>query len=394
MKEKTRISLGYAKDCPGLSQLIHYLDSFNASHGKLEVIPQMISETEEEFPEKLFVSRKDAVLPDIVIFHAETLPLLARKELILPLDESMKSYLISFWDLLETIQAMVAYKNQVWALPLLQADPFALFYNRSLFSEHKLSASPRTWEEFAEACRALTADTNSDGIVDTWGFLYDPVLFAILLLQNGGRVFDVSGEMVSFHQTEGMESLRMLHALMSRYAAPHFDFSREDIGMCIASPDKFLEIKDVKCHVSSLPWTRARGNLAGGIRGPLCFAVVRKKRKKPAASLEFLKWWDDTENYVQWCMFSHHVPLKKSAAGNAQYEEYLKNYPVMKIFLEELTYSVPIFPCEASVAVRKILESLVHSFALREEKEDSVLREALDRAATQAQDALDSAGKS
>lgn len=393
MKEKTKISLGYAAEQTGLAQLLQFVDDFNQKQAKLEVIPQILCEAEDDISDKLFQSRKDATLPDIIIIHSEKIPQLCKKDLILPLDELIKSYLISFWDFHEHVQSMTTFKNHVWALPLLQANPRALFYNRTLFSQCKVSSSPRNWEELREACRVLTCDANHDGITDTWGYLPDPFHFVLFLLQNGGRLVDETGRHVLFHHQEGLEALWFLHHLTAYYSPPHQDFSKGDIAMCMATPEKFYEIKDIKVHVAPVPSGKFRQNTFGGLRGALCFAVVKKKRKKPAYALEFLQWWDDAENYLRWCTFTHHVPMKKSTLAHAAYEEYLKNYPVMKIFIEELTGALPIPVSESSPFLRQTLEHMILSLPAREEKDESFLQGELDRAASVIQDALDSMEK-
>ncbi len=393
MKEKTKISLGYASEETGLAQLLQFTDDFNKKQGKLEVIPQLLCDSEDEMADKLFLSRKDATLPDIVVIHSEKIPHLCKKDLILPLDELIKSFLISFWDFHEAVQPAVTYKNQIWALPLLHANPRALFYNRSLFSQRKISSSPKNRDEFKDACRVLTCDLNNDGLIDAWGFLPESFHFIIFLLQNGGRLLDDSGKSVMFHEQEGIEALRFLHHLTTNYSPPHQDFAKGDVGMCIASPEKFHEIRDIKVHVTPLPAGRFRQNTFGDFRGALCFAVARKKRKKPSHALEFLKWWDELENYVRWCMFTHHVPLKKSALTHEAYDEYLKNYPVMKIFVEEMSFVSPLPMNDASLFMRQSIERMIQLLPSKEEKDELFLQSELDRAASAVQNILDGTEK-
>lgn len=393
MKEKTKISIGYATGQSGLTQLLQFVDDFNQKQGKLEVIPQILCETEEEMSGKLFASRKDVTLPDIVVIHSEKIPELCSKDIIIPLDEHIKSFLISFWDFHESVQSMTVYKTQTWALPLLHANPHALFYNKSLFSQCKVSSSPQNWNELMESCKTLTCDANNDGIVDIWGFLPEPFHFVLFLLQNGGQLFDETGKNVMFHHQEGLEALRFLHHITANYSPPHQDFSKGDIAMCMATPEKFYEVKDIKVHVSPLPSGKIQQNTFGDLRGALCFAVVKKRRKKPSHALEFLKWWDELENYLRWCMFTHHVPLKKSALSHAAYEEYLKNYPVMKIFIEELPHTKPLPVNEVSFFLKQSLERMIQSLPAREEKDERFLKETLERTGALVQDAVDNAEK-
>jgi len=59
-------------------------------------------------------------------------------------------------------------------------SPMVYYYNRALFAEAGL-ASPRngwTQDEFLAAVRALTRDTDGDGVVDQWGTVLDRRLYA------------------------------------------------------------------------------------------------------------------------------------------------------------------------------------------------------------------------
>jgi multiple sugar transport system substrate-binding protein len=63
------------------------------------------------------------------------------------------------------------YQNHVlYGLPWV-AQPVALYYNKNRFDDAKLSypTADWTWDDFTNAAKALTKDTNGDGTVDQWG---------------------------------------------------------------------------------------------------------------------------------------------------------------------------------------------------------------------------------
>lgn len=45
------------------------------------------------------------------------------------------------------------------------------FYRKDLFEEHGIDGPPKTWEEFVEIGKALTLDTDGDGVIDVWGWV-------------------------------------------------------------------------------------------------------------------------------------------------------------------------------------------------------------------------------
>lgn len=60
------------------------------------------------------------------------------------------------------------HNDKVWCVPIFQQYT-GLLYRKDWFEEAGLSV-PTTWEEFIDAAKALTQDTDGDGTVDRWGF--------------------------------------------------------------------------------------------------------------------------------------------------------------------------------------------------------------------------------
>jgi multiple sugar transport system substrate-binding protein len=70
---------------------------------------------------------------------------------------------------------------------------YMLNYRKSLFKEAGIQEPPETWDEWIEAAKKLTKDTNNDGIIDQWGLIIGfkgPLgyrMVANLLFGAGGR---------------------------------------------------------------------------------------------------------------------------------------------------------------------------------------------------------------
>lgn len=89
------------------------------------------------------------------------------------------------------------FEDRLYGLPWI-AQPTVLYYNTALFDAAGMDypTTEWTWEEFQESAAALTADTDSDGTNDQWGFTMNgwppPQMF---VWQAGGDVMaaDLSG---------------------------------------------------------------------------------------------------------------------------------------------------------------------------------------------------------
>lgn len=69
------------------------------------------------------------------------------------------------------VMAVNLYGDGVYGLPWI-AQPVVTYYNRDLFDAAGLDYPQEgwTWDDFMEAAKALTQDTDGDGEVDQWGF--------------------------------------------------------------------------------------------------------------------------------------------------------------------------------------------------------------------------------
>lgn len=70
-----------------------------------------------------------------------------------------------------TLELITNVEGKIDSLPQ-EGCNYALFYRKDLFEEAGLdpNSPPTTWDEFLECARALTKDTDGDGVIDQYGF--------------------------------------------------------------------------------------------------------------------------------------------------------------------------------------------------------------------------------
>lgn len=129
--------------------------------------------------DKLTLSLAYGGAPEVFIMPAARLPEFASFDTLKPLD----SFLATARPPLKAEQFAPVpwgasfYKGRQLALPL-DVHPIGLYYNTKLFEqagivdEHGKAKPPRTLQEFLDAARKLTKDTNKDGRPDQWGFVF------------------------------------------------------------------------------------------------------------------------------------------------------------------------------------------------------------------------------
>lgn len=123
-------------------------------------------------------------------------------------DDTKEIFYPSMLDVVKNISA----SDHVYALPFALVTPI-LFYNKDMFDAAGVAypTADWTWEDFKNAAKALTKDTNGDGKTDQWGFWFygryahiEPWVYA-----NGGHLIDRT-KMRFAPDANALEALHML----------------------------------------------------------------------------------------------------------------------------------------------------------------------------------------
>lgn len=118
----------------------------------------------------------------------------------------------------------VTARGQPYGLPR-HFTLWVLLWNARLFAESGLDPArpPRTFAEFAAACRRLTRDRDGDGYIDQWGYVESldagaPLFTAFerWLYRAGGAVADARGE-PAFNDARGLRALAAMDALIHEH---------------------------------------------------------------------------------------------------------------------------------------------------------------------------------
>jgi multiple sugar transport system substrate-binding protein len=112
------------------------------------------------------------------------------------------------------------YKGRFYGLPRFTSVNI-LWYNKAIFREANLDpeSPPKTWEEFVDAAKKTTYDSDSDGKIDKYGVVFSfgtpygaTIQWELLLYLNGGKMFD-ENDNVTFNDEKGVAALKMLREL-------------------------------------------------------------------------------------------------------------------------------------------------------------------------------------
>ncbi|REK74794.1 extracellular solute-binding protein [Paenibacillus paeoniae] len=96
-----------------------------------------------------------------------------------------------------------------------------IVYNKRMFAEAGLpdpyelqEKGEWTWEQMLSAAKALTKDTDNDGVIDQYGLSFDQAVAAEhFILSNNGKIVDADNGAVAFDSSESMEALHFMNEL-------------------------------------------------------------------------------------------------------------------------------------------------------------------------------------
>jgi multiple sugar transport system substrate-binding protein len=142
---------------------------WNAAHPDIRV--EYIQGTWSSAHDYLITAFETGDVPDIFHFESSVI-----------IDYAVRGYLTDLrpyipaemkTDILDVAWSTVTRPNgEIGGIPFL-IESLVVLYNRSLFQQAGIvaptSRHPWTWDQFRNAARALTKDTNSDGVIDQYG---------------------------------------------------------------------------------------------------------------------------------------------------------------------------------------------------------------------------------
>ena len=148
---------------------------FNAEHPNIRVRMQIIPWN--TYYDKVTLSLAYGGAPDVFILHASRLPEYADCESISRIDDLVSSPKFPSSDFTPRAWAAAHWKNKQYALPL-DCHPIGMYYNTDLFKKAGIvdaagnAKPPTNLSEFLADAKKLTKDTDGDGRIDQWGYIY------------------------------------------------------------------------------------------------------------------------------------------------------------------------------------------------------------------------------
>jgi multiple sugar transport system substrate-binding protein len=176
------------------------LDEFERRHPDVRVVQQSAGTGQAEYRERILTSVAGGAPPDVFLLDNIDVPAFADRDVLLDLRPFLGRVGVDLARYDSTVLSIFRRGDAVVALPK-GFTPMVVAYNRDLFDRAGLPypTDDWTWDDFRRVARALTRDTDGDGVVDQWGAAFDRRVFVwnSWVLAGGGDLLCPDGRRAS-----------------------------------------------------------------------------------------------------------------------------------------------------------------------------------------------------
>jgi multiple sugar transport system substrate-binding protein len=348
---------------PALNDLI---EKFEKENPGITIKAQYIP-SGDALIQKLITAVQSNSAPDISWLHADYFEDLVEAHAIYKMDDFVNGKDgISKEDMDDIYPSLLRYskwRDTLYSLPM-EATDMALLYNKEMLRKAGYQNPPETWDELYEYSKRLTIDNDNDGKNDQTGF-FVPVFPAAgprgpwmvwqwmpFLWQADGEYINEDQTRATYNSNAGVAALELWQKLYKdldlKTFSTDFDvtFASKRLAMAIDGSWSLAYYKDL---FKNLDWGFAplpagpakKATIVGGE-----YLSIFKQSKNPDASWKFIKWIISPEVQAFWSMKSGYLPIRHAVLNNPEFQEYLKNNPNYKVFIDQMEFGRAMKPID------------------------------------------------
>ncbi|MEV6280371.1 ABC transporter substrate-binding protein [Nocardia sp. NPDC051832] len=212
--------------------------------------------------------------------------------------------------------------GHTYGVPFVFSTP-VLYFNANLFTAAGLDPNqpPATWQQVAEAARAINAKTGKDGIyIDCLTKTAKDWCFQSLVRSNGGRIISDDRRTLTYAEAPVVEVTRMAQDLVNTSGMPKLaqkqgyeSFARGDVGMILetsALQGTFVTGAKDKWDLRSTAMPRFGDKPAVPTNSGAGLHILANDPAKQRAAWELIKFLTSEESYVKISKNIGYLPLR------------------------------------------------------------------------------------
>lgn len=201
----------------GAGELKEFQDLVNKLNSNTKEYKLEIQSIPADYYQKIqtMISAKQA--PDLMWLSQEYIPMYAKLGALMDItDKAQNDSKVNLSNYFDGPLNTAKYQGKLYGLPWI-SQPVVMYYNADMFNKAGVSLPTNDWkwEDFENAAKKLTKDTNGDGKVDQWGTVIDgwpPIQTWIWTF--GGETIDAQGN-VKIDSPESIKGIDMLSRIIN-----------------------------------------------------------------------------------------------------------------------------------------------------------------------------------
>ncbi len=336
------------------------VDKFNQSHADIQVDSLYVGQPDQQMP-KILAAVVGNAAPDLLWYNPTIAGQLVELDALLPLDEMLETSVVKK-EIDPALFGTMELNSKIWSVPFA-TNNIGVFYRPSLFNAAGITELPRTWEEFRQVAKKLTIDKNGDGRIDQHGiflplgkgeftvFVWLPFMWSAGGELVGGDSQNAAG--IDLTENKGaIAALQFWRDLITDGSAilsgPERGYETDAIlagkvAMQFTGSWTLGQFKatNVDFGVFPLPVGERPATSIGGEN----LFVLKTTPKQEKAAFKFIEYVLSEEFQTEWAMGTGYLPVNLKSRQSAKYQEFVKQEPAVKVFLDQAKYgrSRPIF---------------------------------------------------
>lgn len=297
---------------------------YNASHPAVKVSASNVPNA--DFLTKLRASATSKTLPDIAIGDLVWVPQINQLGTLADLTPLLPSATLQ--DINPALTSFGNIDGKQVSVPV-SANNLAYMYNKTLFKEAGLDPEnpPKTWDELLKDGKTILEKTgkpgydlftqagdNGEGL--TWNF-------QVNLWQAGGEFLNADNSAAAFNTPQGKKALQYWMDLINSGVSPYAKWGEFEkgqggsaqegswmVGIWAADPPFDFGVAKVPYPSDGVPATNLGGEQA---------MVFDNSTKTAAAAADFLAWFLETKQVIEWSEATGMLPVTNSVATSSDY---------------------------------------------------------------------------
>ncbi|TYB71324.1 extracellular solute-binding protein [Nonomuraea sp. PA05] len=294
------------------------IGEFNRENPDVEIRPQ--ANTWDVIANKLLPALSAKLGPDIVAQPTSSAVTYIKKAAFVPLDGYYRRHAADAANYAPAAVQAAEVDGRKYGVPFAFA-PDMLYYNKTMFAAAGVTEPPKTWDDWVETARRLTADKNGDGVPEQYGLALtshgaaSQVIWSGMLAQNGGAVVRDGAAVLDSPQNVRTLTYWQRAVREHRISPPGMDdlaatdlFAAKKAAMIVLGPWMAQRSKQAGIDYGIAPIPAGPVSAAVGTHSIGMYATVQAGAAKLAAAERFFAFFNGKRRQIEWSVGSGWPP--------------------------------------------------------------------------------------